>query len=1127
MSTRGKEIASGRGRGAPDDGPGLAVCAVATVNHLHLVLNLARTIRATWSDQPAILIAVADADDGPRPGFEPLDVEFVDAATLGFDDYLWLAAKYDASDLCCAIKPFVVRHALARGHACVVYCDADLHFFGEPASLLELAAHHDFVVTPHTLAPFPAEEAWLRPTLGDLSGAGLLNAGLFAVRASAGVERFLESWCELVTAPGAFLPDLGGQHEQNFFAWVLAFADDVAICRDRTINVAYWNLHERPVRWSALDGGRDDEWRIDGEPLACFHYSGFAWDEGRLSKHDSRHVPSLDVNVHALCRYYAERLADAEEDVYAPKRYGFGEVDGHRVGGEVRLALKRAERFVAPLVRSWDEDFPELLRRLHGIVGPSHVVPSYLEQLLEHRPDLRALNAHDVVFPERLLTWTSTWFAQEYEHGWLFERHCDFAWDRGTVARIAGELRCADPSLDQEEATALVLRDRTRASDALDGRPGAASLLELLAGASYRFAAYDPALCLRLIYFSRGDLREAFPDPLGDDLPEFREWIDRHLAAEYALPEAVARFAAELEPEHAVARVLSFVRGSRDLHERLASLGLDRELVRGLVPAVASDSGVGASDLVLADWWLRSVPGRAPRAETPPPPRWLAGVRHALRLARASAASHAVAGFAAAAPVPAAAPAPPEHRQREAPLGGTTRATLLDGIVVREPGDPRFARYLEAWLERRDPTTSARRRARLAAATSDVVARLARPDGRAFAARATAALARIGERGVRRDLERWLAPDPRGVNVFGYFKSPIGLGSATLGVCRALEIAGYRHRDVVLSNMTMSRDLRLADLVPDFAFQFPRNLVVSYPHIQCDVFDVFPECFFAGRETIGYLAWEQRDLHPEWAARLARFDRMYALSGFAAESLARGVGRPVGVLPCVVEVDVERARSFTRADLGIPDDTFAVGFVFDASSSVERKNPLGAVRAIAGAFGGRRDVVAVLKITNGDRHPFTRMVDRVVAELRAAGVASVVFPHVLPRAQVEGLMASLDLYLSLHRSEGFGYTLAEAMLLGVPALATRYSGNLDFMTDENSWLVSCRETIVRRAEGPFRLGTVWADPDLDDAIAKCRRVYDDRDEARRRAERARRDVEALLSPRAVARRMVEILAQTR
>jgi glycosyltransferase involved in cell wall biosynthesis len=1093
------------------------VCVVSTVNHLHLVLNLVRAIRATWSAQPRVLVALADHGDGARPGFDPLDVEFVDAAALGIPNYLWLAAKYDATELCCAVKPFLVRHALDRGYRQVVYCDADLHFFAEPTDFLALGEDHDVVVTPHTLAPFAADEAWQRPTLGDLHGAGLMNAGLFSVRASTPVRRFLDTWSELVAAPGAFLLDLGGQHEQNHFNWVVAFVDDVAICRDRTINVAYWNLHERPVRWCALDGGSENHWTVDGRPLGCFHFSGFAWHVGQLSKHDFRHWPALDVNVDALCRFYAARLEEAEADVYAAEPYAFAEIDGQRLTPEVRDALKRAEQFTSPVVASWHDDSPALLRGLHRVLGPTHVVPQYLERVLALRPDLRALNAEDSVFPERFLAWVSTWFGREYPHGWLFERYCEFAWERAAVDTIAAELERHDPRLSVDAARELVIRDRARALDLVDGIAEAAAVARLLEGASYRFAAYDPALCLRLIYFSRKDLRAAFPDPLGEGLAAFRSWIAHRLRVEYELPEHVAAFAEALAPSKSLARVVSFLRSNRELHERLATSGIDVLLLRDLVPASASGAGFTATDLVLVDWWLR---GRAAAVEASGRSRngarsWLrSGARGALELVRGRRNG-------TTAPHPAAA----TPNRDAAVLGDEARAVLLDRLVVREPGDPRFATYLSSWLDARDGRhgARARRRPRLTSAATEVVTAIAHADRPPFATRTARAIAAVSDRGVRAEIERLFAPDARGVNVFGYFQSPIGLGTATLGVCRALELAGYEHRDIVLSNMTMSSQFDLEHLVPDFAFNFPRNLVVSYPHIQCDAFDVFPACFFSGRETIGYLAWEQRDLHPAWAERMARFDRMFALSEFAARSLARGIGRPVGVLPCVVEVDAERAASYTRADFGIPVDAFAVGFVFDASSSTERKNPLGAVRAVTRAFGRRRDVVVVMKITNGDRYPYTRRVDEVVRELAGAGLASVVITSVLPRAAVEGLMATLDLYVSLHRAEGFGYTLAEAMLLGVPALATRYSGNLDFMSDDNSWLVDCRETLVRQAEGPFRLGTVWADPDLDDAADKCRCVYEDRDEARRRAERARREVRALLSPQAVARRLAAIL----
>jgi glycosyltransferase involved in cell wall biosynthesis len=121
-------------------------------------------------------------------------------------------------------------------------------------------------------------------------------------------------------------------------------------------------------------------------------------------------------------------------------------------------------------------------------------------------------------------------------------------------------------------------------------------------------------------------------------------------------------------------------------------------------------------------------------------------------------------------------------------------------------------------------------------------------------------------------------------------------------------------------------------------------------------------------------------------------------------------------------------------------------------------------------------------------------------------------------------MACLDLYLSLHRAEGFGYTMAEAMLLGVPVVATAYSGNMDFMRPENACLVRWRETVLRHAEGPFQPGTVWADPDIAHAAEFCDWASRDRAAANCLARQGAKDVASLLSASALAARLPQLLA---
>ena len=131
----------------------------------------------------------------------------------------------------------------------------------------------------------------------------------------------------------------------------------------------------------------------------------------------------------------------------------------------------------------------------------------------------------------------------------------------------------------------------------------------------------------------------------------------------------------------------------------------------------------------------------------------------------------------------------------------------------------------------------------------------------------------------------------------------------------------------------------------------------------------------------------------------------------------------------------------------------------------------------------------------------------------------------LDRGDLLALMNAADAYVSLHRSEGFGLTMAEAMLLGKPTIATAYSGNLDFMTPANSYLVRFDKTTIAEDIPPYPKGCVWAEPSVEHAAELMRRVYDEREEAAALARRGQADLTALLSPEASGRRMAARLAE--
>ncbi len=129
----------------------------------------------------------------------------------------------------------------------------------------------------------------------------------------------------------------------------------------------------------------------------------------------------------------------------------------------------------------------------------------------------------------------------------------------------------------------------------------------------------------------------------------------------------------------------------------------------------------------------------------------------------------------------------------------------------------------------------------------------------------------------------------------------------------------------------------------------------------------------------------------------------------------------------------------------------------------------------------------------------------------------------LTPSERDGLMNAADCYVSLHRAEGFGYTLAEAMWLGKPVVATGYSGNLDYMTPENSYLVANRLVPIGPGHDPYPAEGVWAEPDVEHAARLMREVFERREEAARRGTRAAAEIRASHGPEAAGRAMASRL----
>ncbi len=244
-----------------------------------------------------------------------------------------------------------------------------------------------------------------------------------------------------------------------------------------------------------------------------------------------------------------------------------------------------------------------------------------------------------------------------------------------------------------------------------------------------------------------------------------------------------------------------------------------------------------------------------------------------------------------------------------------------------------------------------------------------------------------------------------------------------------------------------------------------------------------------GRRVVGYWAWELPVAPESWRAGLAFVHEVWAPSRFTAAALEPLLPGRVRVVPHPVAAHPPAPSALGRADFGLPTDAVVTLVAFNLASSFERKNPLGAIAAHRAAFGDRADRVLLLRVGNPHHFPAD------FAQLRAAAA----HPNIridtrtLPAADNYALIAACDIVLSLHRSEGFGLIPAEAMLLGVPVVATDWSGNVDFMDAGCAAMVPARLIPAHDPRGVFIApGAVWADPDLGVAAAHLVRLADDR-----------------------------------
>ncbi len=330
-------------------------------------------------------------------------------------------------------------------------------------------------------------------------------------------------------------------------------------------------------------------------------------------------------------------------------------------------------------------------------------------------------------------------------------------------------------------------------------------------------------------------------------------------------------------------------------------------------------------------------------------------------------------------------------------------------------------------------------------------------------------------------------PDPRapdsppafGINVFGYTCAESGIGQSIRSSIRGLVANDV---PVAVSDYEDGNLSRMNDSIDDQLFAEPVYGLNLF-HINADEIIRARERIgadqFEGHYNIGYWAWELPEFPDRWLDALNVLDEVWVPSNFCQKAIAEKATIPVLVMPhCVDEPDIN--PTFTRRYFSIPQDEIIFLTMFDALSIPERKNPL----AVISAFTKMIDKITqpcklVIKVANLDKtSEFKADLLQAISDREDV----IIIDRYFARDEVYGLLSVVDSLVSLHRSEGFGLAIAEAMALGIPVIATGWSGNTDFMNSFNSLPVSYHLQTLDKDYGPYEEGSYWAEPDLDSAI---------------------------------------------
>lgn len=339
---------------------------------------------------------------------------------------------------------------------------------------------------------------------------------------------------------------------------------------------------------------------------------------------------------------------------------------------------------------------------------------------------------------------------------------------------------------------------------------------------------------------------------------------------------------------------------------------------------------------------------------------------------------------------------------------------------------------------------------------------------------------------------------PKGINLIGNIKGDSGLGQSCRLLAYVLEHIGY---PLSITQHSISSKLSILDTTYDNKLNAgnPNGINVFHinPHELASAYFQLGKSVWDSHYNIAYWLWELDEFPNEWLNCTHILDEIWTPSEFISESIRKKTNKPVITVPYHVMAPTK--DEYDRVYFGLHEDEFLFLTMFDCGSMMERKNPQAVVKAFDKAFDAQEKKPGLVIKINGATSADMKKIKEYINGKSNIYLINQIFTKV----EINSLIKCVNTVVSLHKAEGFGLVMAEAMLSGVPCIATNWSANTEFMDSRTACMVDYELVKTDREIGPYKKGSCWAEPDIEQAAMYMRKLFLEPEYGRKKAKFAR------------------------